>query len=197
MWRRAKPWRETLFWSLDLETTGLDVRRDEILSVGMVPIRQGAIRWGERYYTEVRPPGDAGSDAVPIHQILPDQLDTAPPLEEVLPGVLEKLEGSTLVVHYAQLDVTMLERACRDLGLRWPKPPVVDTMDLIASYDRRRRLIEPESSVRRKPTPYQLGMIREFLDLPPHDEHHALHDALATAELLLVLRARLDLERLG
>lgn len=192
MWRRAEKWRETVFWSLDLETTGLDPRRDEILSIGMVPIRRGTIRWGERHYVLVKPRGDAGSDAVPIHQILPDQLDAAPSLEEVLPAVLERLGGATLVVHWAPLDVAVLQRACRELGLRWPRPRVVDTMDLIARLDRRRRLLEPSPG----PTPTQLGQIRDFLGLPPHDEHHALYDALATAELLLALRARLGLERL-
>jgi DNA polymerase-3 subunit epsilon len=48
-----------------------------------------------------------------------------------------------------------------------------------------------------KPTPTSLAAARRVLDLPAHTEHHALYDALATAKLFLVLRARLRLDRVG
>ena len=52
--RRRQPWYDATYWAVDLETTGLDPRRDRILSVGMVPVRDGVVRWGERLYTLVR-----------------------------------------------------------------------------------------------------------------------------------------------
>ena len=50
---RRQPWDEVTYMALDLETTGLDPHRDRILSVGMVPLSGGLIRWGDRRYTLV------------------------------------------------------------------------------------------------------------------------------------------------
>ncbi|MCB1054001.1 MAG: 3'-5' exonuclease [Acidobacteria bacterium] len=186
-WFRRRPWTATDHWALDLETTGLDPERDEILSCGMVPIVGGVIRWGERYYRRVRPGGDGASDAVAIHGLLPDEAAGALSLEALVADLAERLAGGALVVHWARLDVRMLRRAFREQQTPWPRPEVVDTAQLLARLDRRRSLIEPGA----RPSPTQLAQARAALGLPPHREHHALYDALATAELFLALKARL------
>jgi DNA polymerase-3 subunit epsilon len=193
-WFRSPHWTEVVFQVLDLETSGLDPRRSRILSVGVVPIRSGAVRWGERWYTLVRPPTarDAETDAVRVHEILPDELGGAPELSEIVPQLESRLTGAALVVHWRALDVAVLKRAFREHGRRWPRPPVVDTAVLLARLDRRRRLLEPTP----EPTPTQLAAARKAFGLPRHREHDALYDALATAELFLALRARLGLDRL-
>ncbi len=193
-WLRSPEWTEVVFQVLDLETSGLDPRRARILSIGVVPIRSGAVRWGERWYTLVRPPAasDAETDAVRIHELLPDELHDAPALAELIPQLEQRLAGAVLVVHWRGLDVAVLKRAFRDHGRKWPRPPVVDTAVLLGRLDRRRRLLEPAP----EPTPTQLAAARRALGLPRHREHDALYDALATAELFLALRARLGLVRL-
>ena len=56
----SPPWDEVVYWALDLETTGLHPDTDHIISVGMVPIRGGVIRYGERFASFVRPPDNEG-----------------------------------------------------------------------------------------------------------------------------------------
>ncbi|MEO1086795.1 MAG: 3'-5' exonuclease, partial [Acidobacteriota bacterium] len=143
---------------------------------------------------EVRPPqlDAAWTPAIAVHGQLPGELNAAAGLSDVLPEVMARLENAALVVHWARLDVELLRRGCRDAGLPWPRPRVVDTARLITRYARRRQLYDPTS----KPMPTQLAEARAYFGLPRHIEHHALYDALATAELLLVLRARLELRRL-
>jgi DNA polymerase III subunit epsilon len=184
---RKKPWTEIDHWALDLETTGLDPRRDEILSAGMVPIRGGVIHWGERRYHRIRPEGDGGSDAVTVHGLLPDGNDGAMPAADLVADLATLLADSILVLHWRRLDLRMLRQAFRRHDVRWPKPRVADTAELLTKLDRRRSLVEPFAGA----TPMQLGEARRNLGLPPHREHHALYDALATAELYLLLRARL------
>ena len=198
-WKRLRDrgprWDEATIWALDLEASGLDPERDCILSVGMVPLRDGRVHWGESWYSLVRPDPavELTREALKVHHILPDEVVDAPPLEEVLSAVLERLDGGVLLVHYAQLDVGMLRRACRRLDREWPLPLVVDTVQLLSRLSRRRRLIEPHAE------PYSTGLqeARRELGLPPHRAHHALGDALATAELFLVARRRLGIEHLG
>ncbi len=193
MWWRSPAWDEVVWWALDLETSGLTAGRDRILSVGMVPVRGGVVRWGERVYQPVHPGAFTGlsTEAMAVHHILPDEQHRAPPLAEVLPRIEPLLAEGVLLVHYAALDVTFLRRAFRDLGRHWPRPRVVDTQDLVARLEFRRQQLDPYA----EPLPRALSGIRAHLGLPTYDYHHALTDALATAELFLALRARLGLAR--
>jgi len=189
-----RSWTEVDFWAVDLELTGLDAKAAHLVSVGAVPIRCGRVLWGQRWYTLVRPPSveAAATDAIPVHELLPDELTDAPPVREVLLALAARLEGAALLLHWSPLDLRVLKRLCREQGVDWPRPPVVDTADLLGRLDHRRRIVEPTPT----PTPTQLGGARQALGLPEHVEHHALYDALATAELFLALRLRLGLERL-
>ncbi len=188
--RRGPAWDAPTYWALDLETTGLDPARDEILSVGMVPIRAGAIRWGERWRSHVRPvrPAAVAGEGLRAHHLVPDELADAPPLADVLPEVDRRLREGVLLVHFASLDVAFLRTAWAAHGLAWPKPPVVDTVRLLEKLEHRMHQLVPHPA----PTRTALSEAREDLGLPPHANHDALHDALATAELFLALRARLS-----
>lgn len=187
-WLGRRPWSELVHWALDLETTGLDPQKDEILSCGMVPIRGGAILWGERIYHRIRPRGDGTSNAIAIHGLLPNEAADALSLDQLVQDLHQRLQGCALVLHWARLDLTLLRQAFRRHHTPWPNPTVYDTAHLLSQLDRRRSLIEPHA----QPLPTQLAQARQALGLPPHPEHHALTDALATAELYLALRGRLE-----
>lgn len=188
--RRSPAWDAPSYWALDLETSGLRPKDHQILSVGMVPIRGGTVRWGERFYSLVRPedPGSLSPEGIRAHHILPSELAYAPPLGEVLGEVDRRIREGVLLLHHAPLDLGFLREAYRRFGLTWPKPKVVDTVDLIVKWQHRRQRFEPHA----KPFRTGLASARDELGLPPFVNHHALNDALATAELFLLLRSRLE-----
>jgi len=190
--RPAPWWDEPVYWALDLETSGLNPKSDRILSIGMVPIRRGAVAWGERFYSLTHPGSFEGltREAITVHHILPEELEQAPPVDAVLPEIAERLgdEDSVLLAHHAPLDLAFLQRAFRAAKRLWPRPRVVDTRLLISRLEQRRQRLEPYPT----PLPRALSEIREHLGLPDCEYHHALSDALATAELFLALRERLD-----
>jgi DNA polymerase-3 subunit epsilon len=70
--------------------------------------------------------------------------------------------------------------------MRWPSPTVVDTVDLLVKVARRAHLARPELPA--DPPALNLAAAREAHGLPAYQAHDALTDALATAELFLVLR---------
>jgi DNA polymerase-3 subunit epsilon len=181
-------WDSVVYWALDLETGGLDARRDPILAVGMLPVRGGRVRLGEKYRTLVRPadgrPIDPGS--VRAHQLVWGEVKDAPPIAEVLPEIERRLDTGVLLVHHRAIDVAFLKDAYRRSGLRWPSPPVVDTVDLLVKLARRAHRARPELPA--DPPALNLSAARETHGLPPYQAHDALSDALATAELFLVLR---------
>ena len=188
----SPPWESVTYWSLDIETGGLDVRRDPIISLGMLPIREGVIRLGEAYQTLVRP--EAGREIKPesvrAHQLVRGEVSEAPPLQEVLGEVDRRIREGALLVHHQAIDVAFLKAAFARHGRRWPAPPIVDTVELLHKLHRTRRFTRPdhpeiEPSV-------NLAEARRRLGLPDYRAHDALTDAIATAELFLTLRGALE-----
>ena len=181
-------WDQPVYWSLDLETGGLDARTDPIISVGMVPLRGGIIRLGEAFSTLIRPdPGrPIRPESVRAHQLLAGDLRKAPPLGAVLLEVDRRLADGVLLVHNRGIDIPFLKGGHARTGLKWRKPLVVDTVDLIMKTAARRRFLRPASGD--EMPSLNLSEARRANGLPDYEAHDALIDAVATAELFLVLR---------
>ena len=189
-WARSPAWEEVTFWALDLETSGFDARTDHVLAVGMAPVRRGVIVMANAYRTLVRPPAGAPIpvETMRAHHIVPSELEHAPEMAAVAPEVLSRLAGCALLVHHAPLDVAFLKAGCTRAGLTWPRVPVVDTVELLWKRAHRHRYLHP--SPERDPE-LNLAAARRACGLPHYPAHDALTDAVATAELFLVLRHQL------
>jgi DNA polymerase III subunit epsilon len=183
-------WDSVTYWALDLETGGLDPRSDPILSVGMVPIRAGAICVGEGFQTLVRPEGADAIDpsSIGAHHLLPGDVREAPLLAEVVGEVDSRIRHGALLVHQAALDVPFLRRAYKRSGLRWPDPTGVDTVALLLKAAKRARFLDPNAP--EQEPELNLAIARRRHGLPDYGAHDALTDAVSAAELFLVLRKR-------
>ncbi|ROR29642.1 exonuclease domain-containing protein [Inmirania thermothiophila] len=171
-------WHRVEYVAMDMETTGLDARRDEILSIGWVVIRDGAVRLGEAGHLFVRPTRPVPEEAAVVHGILDDIAARGRTLAEVVPEVLAALAGKVLLAHHAVIEQRFLDRACRRLYGRGLLCPVVDTLQLEA----RRFHIEGRPIVQGD---LRLHQARARHGLPRYPAHDALSDALAAAELFL------------
>jgi DNA polymerase-3 subunit epsilon len=187
---RSPPWDGVVYWSLDLETGGLSVKQDAILAVGMVPIREGVIRLGEGYHTLVRPEDGGRIDpgSVRAHQLLWGEVQEGLPLAEVLPEIDRRIREGVLLVHHRGIDEAFLKRDFKRKGLAWPKPRLVDTVDLLLKLS---RFAPPD-----QPRTLNLTAARRRYGLPDYQAHDAYTDAVATAELFLVLRKSLGAKTL-
>jgi len=190
-------WDSVTYWSLDIETGGLDAKRDPVIAVGMLPVRGGILKLGEAYQTLIRP--EAGREIKPesvrAHQLLKRDLSAAPPLAEVLAQVDRRIREGALLVHFQAIDVQFLKQGYSRFGLKWPRPPVVDTVELILKLDRKTRFVRPADAPADVPST-NLTETRRRLGLPDYQAHDALTDAIATAELFLVLRKLLGAKTL-
>ncbi|HSM93235.1 MAG TPA: 3'-5' exonuclease [Anaeromyxobacteraceae bacterium] len=190
-------WDSHIYWAVDLETGGFDPKGDPILSVGMVPIRGGSIRVGEAWTSLVRPEpgGNINSESITAHHLVPADVANAPTLREVLTHVDVRLRGGVLLVHQASIDVGFLRHAYATVGMEWPKPAVVDTVDLLVRVAKRSLWVNP--SAPDGDPELNLNRSRKAFGLPDYGRHDALTDAISTGELFLVLRKRLGAKRLG
>jgi len=180
---RRRSWRAARLLVVDVELTGLDRERDELIAFGAVPIEHGRITAGGVVEGLVRPRRRPTADSVEIHGIRPQDLEAAPPLPEALAPLLGAMSGATPVAHAAWVERAFLGPALRTAGGRLPRR-IVDTADLW-----RMLLILRED---RDPGYRQLREITDALGLPTHHPHQALGDALTTAQVFLALATHLE-----
>jgi DNA polymerase-3 subunit epsilon len=162
---------------VDVETSGLDPRRDRLIAVGAVAVVGTRLEVGRGFEVVLREEGTVEADAaVLIHGIAPGERSRGEAPVEALLGFLEYAGKSPLVAFHAPFDRAVLRRAVRaHLGLRLPNRWLDLAWLAPALYPR-------------------LGLERAGLDpwlehfgLRPHARHRALGDALVTGELFLVL----------
>ncbi|MFC3852095.1 exonuclease domain-containing protein [Salinispirillum marinum] len=161
--------------ALDMEMSGLNPKTDHILSIGFVPITQDGIPLGQAEHILLRSPKSVAHSAT-IHHIRDcDLADTGAEPDEILPTLLQQLKGHVLITHGGDIDADFLSQAHqRYFGTRW-RPTRLDTQDFA-----RRRL-----GTDHLPTANNLSLrhCRTHYHLPTWRAHHALSDAIATAEL--------------
>lgn len=178
------PLNEVPLMALDMETTGLDPRKHAILSIGLVPMNLERIRCQGSLYRVVKPPSELSSESVAFHRITHSDIEAAPPLAEVLEELLDAMAGKVMVVHYRNIERAFLDRALQHYLGEGFHFPVIDTMDLEARIHPRHKTGLLNWLLRRPPESIRLADSRRRYGLPQYQSHHALTDALATAELL-------------
>lgn len=176
---------------IDGETTGLDIKTDQLISLGGLKVRQNKVLIREQFEGYLRVPagkyGDGGS--VIIHGILPGSgRYTYSDPEELIRKFLRYVGGSVIVGHHIGFDVSMINRQLAELGAGPLVNLIVDTAKLA-------RLLAPAGYW----TPndnYTLDSLARRYGVGLSDRHTAMGDAFITAVLFLKLTARLR-ERRG
>jgi DNA polymerase III subunit epsilon len=175
-------WREAEFCVVDVETTGLDLDHDDIVSYGAALVIGGRIPCGRLVYRLVRPSRPVSAGALTVHGLRTADLAEAPPIVDRLDEVIDLLSGRVLVAHAAWVERAFLARVLRRHGHR-PGRAVVDTAALLRAC----RLADSATGI--EPN---LEAAARRLGLPVHTPHHALGDAFTTAQLFLALATRLE-----
>ena len=172
------PLHDVTFAVLDLETTGLSPDSDRITEIGVVKAHGGEVL-GE-FSTLVHPGRPVPSAITAVTGITDQMLACQPPIQAVLPPLLEFLRGTVLVAHNASFDTRFLAAALEREGYPPLRLPVVDTAAVA------RRVLRDEVRSCR------LSELARHYRSPVTPEHRALPDARATIHVLYGL-----LERVG
>ena len=171
---------------LDLETSGLDMRRDIVLSIGAVVIEQGAIDLGHQFESTLLRPAQKLSESVLIHGIAPSVLEAGEEPSEALLVFMEFVGDSPILAFHASFDQRMLARALKQaLGYKL-RHPFIDVAELAP-------MLCPDS----RPRQNCLDDWCTHFGLQVLQRHHASADALVTAELALILFSKARRQGLG
>lgn len=113
---------------LDIETTGLDYKREKIIEFAAVKLVNNIIT--EEYETLINPKQEIKQSSINIHHITPDMVEDAPTIEEVMPKILDFIQDYPIVGHNVIFDYSFLNRACEDLYDKSIENPRIDTYQM-------------------------------------------------------------------
>ena len=164
--------------ALDLEATGLDFEKDEILSVGYTVIKGMNIVLSKSSHFLVRAEQAIPESTAVVHGILDDESSQGIELEAALEIIFDQLSDRVLLAHHASIECNFINRACQRIYGSEVVFPIVDTYAIEYS-SLKHRGITPENKGLR------LYALREDYGLPRYPAHNALSDAVAAAELFL------------
>ncbi|WPC04770.1 3'-5' exonuclease [Pseudomonas benzenivorans] len=180
----ARPLAEQRLVVLDLETSGLDTKRDQVLSIGAVLIESGAIDLARQFECTLSCDQPLGASVL-IHGLTPSSIAAGSEPAEALLAFMEFAGSSPLLAFHAAFDQRMLARALKQsLGYRLTHP-FFDVAELAP-------LLCPQATIRRG----GLDDWARHFGLQVHQRHHASADALVTAELALILFSQARRQRL-
>jgi DNA polymerase-3 subunit epsilon len=160
---------------LDLETTGLNQAKDEVIAIGAVAISNNAIDLSDQFDLVLRRPELDISQTVLIHGIGPEALTRGHETEDALLYLLEWMDGDPVLAYHSAFDQGFLEKALRKTLGYTKSHTWFDVADLMP-------LLFPQA----KPAGHGLDNWADCFGLEVSARHHAAADALATAELTLI-----------
>lgn len=177
---RSVPVRNAGFVALDFELDGLG-RDAHLLEAGWVPFDARRVPLGAARSLDIRSDRTLNDKAVTLHGIGEERARKGTALDQVLSELLAVLGGQIVIAHGASIERHALRRATKAVFGHAIPVRSICTLAL-------ERQLHPSLS---GSEPYRLGSARSRYNLPPHDLHSALGDAVATAELFLAQLSRL------
>lgn len=185
----STPLGEAKYLAVDMETTGLKAENSRMLSIGWVPIDGDVIDLsGARHIyikTDEEATGKGVGDSAIIHHITDEDLAEGADEKEAVAEFLEALNGRSILAHYAALELSFLDAACKKYfgaGFDGKHTKFVDTFALERRHMERMSTYPSGEDLR-------LPRVRSRYELPWYRSHDALTDALACAELYIAMLA--------
>ena len=168
------PLHEVRFVVLDSETTGLDPRRDKLITIGAVAVCAGEILLEDSFEVMIRLAYNNSS--VTVHGITRDEASDGMEEREAVSLFLDYLAGGVIVGHHIGHDIEALNCACeRHFGFHLANRSL-DTMDLTLHLND-----DGGFAGRAMPQGFSLDGLCEMFGIAAHDRHTAGGDAFLTA----------------
>ena len=172
--------------SLDCETTGLNVRTDEIISIGAVRIVGNRIMTSERLELLIKPEKGISAESIKIHRLREQDVANGISIDEAIKQLLHFIGSRPLVGYFLEFDVAMIERAMFPmLGVPLPQPKI----EVSALYhDYKFRQLPAYQQQGNVNIDLRFDTLMADLGLPVRDAHDALNDAVMAALAFIKLR---------
>jgi DNA polymerase-3 subunit epsilon len=183
LFKKKEAWsfEETRFVVLDTETTGLDPKKDKILSIGAVSIRNNCMEVSESFECFLMQER-FNTETVKIHGILKEGKNSKISELDALKAFLEYINDDVLIAHHAAFDEAIINSSLKNNHLPKLKNKTIDT-DILY-----KKLKDSEGKH------FSLDKLCEEFNIKMHDRHTAQGDAYITAQLFVKIISRIKIE---
>ena len=175
------PGPEDEFVAIDCETTGLNVRTDNVIAIAAIKIRGNHILTSDHFEAIVRPESDMRAEAIKIHRLRQSDVEQAPLIWKNVRSFLQFIGGRPLIGYYIDFDIAMLDKYILPIvGIELPNRRI-DVSRLY--YERKYGDAPPNTAI-----DLSFAAILRDLGIPARAQHDAFDDALMTAMMFVQLR---------
>jgi len=179
-WADEKPTDEVRFVVLDTETTGLDPRKDRIITIGAVGVEDGQINLADSFEAMLKV--EYNKSSVTVHGVTRDEAREGMDEPAAIEAFVNYLRDGVIVGHHIGHDVTVLSYALeRHFGCTL-KNRSLDTMDLTLHLEKDGAFAGGSTA-----QGFSLDALCDLFGVAPHDRHTAGGDAFITAQIFLRL----------
>jgi DNA polymerase III subunit epsilon len=166
--------------ALDTELTGLNERKDSIISIGAVRIKGTKIELGNTFHQLVKPGSKFKTDSVVVHGITPSDVLEKPNIDAILSDFLEFCSSDPLIGYCIGIDISFINKEMKRVFGTMISNPVIDTYNVYTWL----KVKVPNSSFSSLPLKdSSLYEIAKHFDIPVRGAHNALVDAFIAAQL--------------
>lgn len=178
---KATPITECPFVVFDTELSGLDSRKDFIVSIGAIKMTGRTINISEEFYRLIKPGGEMHKRSVEIHGLTPGELENQKNIDAVLPGFLDFIKDSVLVGHFINIDLKFMNKALKNKYMNKLGNPALDTHRIHEwLYENG---VAFKKHYRGGSTKTDLFNVAQRYGIAIDSIHNALNDAFITAQL--------------
>ncbi|WP_110655277.1 3'-5' exonuclease [Salinicola halimionae] len=166
--------------AIDCETTGLDTRTAELVSIAAVRIKGERVLTSGSLDLRLQPPASLRGDSIKIHRMRGIDLSDGETLDEALEKFLDFIGNRPLLGWCIEYDLAVIDRHLRPLfGFGLPNL----CLDMAQVYLREMHRTRPQL----EPT-VNFEAVAEALKVPVIGRHTALGDAVTTALMYIRLK---------
>ena len=164
----------------DTETTGLNPKIDEILSIGAVKVKGDKILTSQKFELFVQPTKDISEESIKIHQIRNIDLQNGSKPNDALEQFLHFIGSRPLIGYYLEFDVKMINKYLKPfLGITLPNKQI----EVSGIYHDKKIKFIPDGNI-----DLRFDVIMKDLGLPIFGKHDAINDAIMTAMMYIKLK---------
>lgn len=164
----------------DTETTGLNPKVDELLSIGALRVKGNKIFSSQSFEAFVKNEKEISTKSIEVHKIRPCDLENARSANEVMIDFLHFIEGRVLVGYYLEFDIAMINKYLVPLlGIKLPNK----TIEISELYYDAQIKITPNAHI-----DLRFDTMLTKYKIPKMGLHNALNDALMSAMIFLKLK---------
>ena len=170
--------------SLDCETTGLNTRTDDIISIGAVKIVGNRIMTSERLELLVRPDQKLSAESVRIHRLREKDVANGISQDEAMHQLMRFIGSRPLVGYFLEFDVAMINRVLFPiLGMGLPQPKI-EVSGLYYDYKFKQLPVHQQD----RQIDLRFATLMADLNLPLREAHDAVNDAVMAGLAFIKLR---------